>query len=350
MFAVWSVPTGFPASRFAAFLKRVCGCWTSARRLRTRWGSRVDLFFALSSYLITELLIREHRPTGTLNIRAFYARRVLRIWPLYFFALFLAAPSLPREYLAGFALLSGNWMCALAGFPASPFALLWSVSIEEQFYLAWPWVVRARTQRIATVRGSCLPSLRSRASRWRLAAHCIRESGAIRSRGWTRSQAAPCSPSIDPRARMVLGSGSSHSVRRWRVWPARWLGLAADLPASGRSGDRYPAWLAGYGLEQSLVRLFRKDQLRAVRFPRRRNRDRRAHRRATGDDRNRGAFVPLPGIAVPANEGALQRNNSRQDTAVRAITKNSNNFCGMTRTTHRPVSAPARTMGIIIAS
>ncbi len=110
----------------------------------------VDLFFALSSYLITELLLREHRVTGSLNIRAFYARRVLRIWPLYFFVLLMAVPSLPGEYLAGFALLSGNWICAFAGFPTSPFALLWSVSIEEQFYLAWPWVVRGDARRVAT--------------------------------------------------------------------------------------------------------------------------------------------------------------------------------------------------------
>ena len=110
----------------------------------------VDLFFALSSYLITELLLREHRATGTLHIRAFYARRILRIWPLYFVALAIAWPTLPWEYFAGFALLSGNWVCAIAGFPASPFALLWSVSIEEQFYLVWPWVVRGQARRIVT--------------------------------------------------------------------------------------------------------------------------------------------------------------------------------------------------------
>jgi peptidoglycan/LPS O-acetylase OafA/YrhL len=110
----------------------------------------VDLFFALSSYLITELLLREHRSTGSINIQAFYIRRILRIWPLYFFALLMASPSLPWGYLAAFALLSGNWVCATAGFPASPFTLLWSVSIEEQFYLVWPWVVRGQTRRIAT--------------------------------------------------------------------------------------------------------------------------------------------------------------------------------------------------------
>src|ERR1700761_1323002 len=44
----------------------------------------VCVFFFLSSYLITELLLREKGVTGTVRVRAFYARRVLRIWPLYF--------------------------------------------------------------------------------------------------------------------------------------------------------------------------------------------------------------------------------------------------------------------------
>ncbi len=118
----------------------------------------VDLFFTLSAYLITELLLREHTSTGTLNIPAFYARRVLRIWPLYYFALFVLAPAmvyfrpgdaLPANYVAGFALLSGNWICAFRGYPASSFTLLWSVSIEEQFYLVWPWLIRGNVQRIA---------------------------------------------------------------------------------------------------------------------------------------------------------------------------------------------------------
>ena len=54
----------------------------------------VDLFFALSAYLLTGLLLREHAATGTLDIRAFYARRILRIWPLYYFALFVLAPAM----------------------------------------------------------------------------------------------------------------------------------------------------------------------------------------------------------------------------------------------------------------
>src|SRR5262245_41344043 len=43
----------------------------------------VDLFFALSAYLITSLLLRERSATGNLDLRGFYIRRILRIWPLY---------------------------------------------------------------------------------------------------------------------------------------------------------------------------------------------------------------------------------------------------------------------------
>lgn len=111
----------------------------------------VDLFFALSAYLITEILLRERRATDLIDLRAFYARRILRIWPLYFFALLVLAPMmtfidsadrLPASHLGGFLLLSGNWACAAWGYPVSSFSLLWSVSIEEQFYLIWALVLR----------------------------------------------------------------------------------------------------------------------------------------------------------------------------------------------------------------
>jgi peptidoglycan/LPS O-acetylase OafA/YrhL len=110
----------------------------------------VDLFFTLSAYLITELLLRERRSRGAIDIRAFYIRRILRIWPLYSFALLILVPAMsflpgermPWSYFASFAIFGGNWACAAWGYPPSSFALLWSVSIEEQFYLTWPWIVR----------------------------------------------------------------------------------------------------------------------------------------------------------------------------------------------------------------
>jgi peptidoglycan/LPS O-acetylase OafA/YrhL len=115
----------------------------------------VDLFFALSGYLITELLLREETSTGNINIRAFYLRRILRIWPLYFFFLALAA-ALTRvdpdqhfglKYLAPFTLLSGNWAVILFGVPDSVANPLWSISMEEQFYLCWAPLVKRLTAR-----------------------------------------------------------------------------------------------------------------------------------------------------------------------------------------------------------
>jgi peptidoglycan/LPS O-acetylase OafA/YrhL len=115
----------------------------------------VDIFFVLSAYLITELLIRERKKTGSLDVRAFYMRRILRIWPLYFFFLGVAfllhfvdsSQQFGWKYLVGFSLLSGNWMVLLLGVPASVANPLWSVSMEEQFYLVWPPLVKRLSTR-----------------------------------------------------------------------------------------------------------------------------------------------------------------------------------------------------------
>jgi peptidoglycan/LPS O-acetylase OafA/YrhL len=117
-------------------------------------GFGVDLFYVLSAYLITELLLRERAVRGTVEVPAFYLRRILRIWPLYFLFLALAygltffvpGEELTPAHLLAFALFSGNWMLLLhpVGTVAAP---LWSVSVEEQFYLVWPWAVRRGSPR-----------------------------------------------------------------------------------------------------------------------------------------------------------------------------------------------------------
>jgi len=112
----------------------------------------VDLFFCLSSFLITILLLREHDARGSIDVRAFWMRRVLRIWPLYYLFLLLAATIIPywlhRQQLCGWQLLNywffvGNWDCVFHGFLISPAGPLWSISIEEQFYLVWPLLLLA---------------------------------------------------------------------------------------------------------------------------------------------------------------------------------------------------------------
>lgn len=111
----------------------------------------LDLFFALSSYLITELLLREFAARGTFSVSAFYVRRALRIWPLYFtflaLTIFVIPTLLPADrfgsiYIVSFALFVGNWVCVAQGLPYSVANPLWSISVEEQFYIGWPLLLR----------------------------------------------------------------------------------------------------------------------------------------------------------------------------------------------------------------
>jgi peptidoglycan/LPS O-acetylase OafA/YrhL len=110
----------------------------------------VCLFLLLSAYLITELLERERQAMGHVHVRSFYARRILRIWPLYFAFLFGAVllGTVVHSYrveparIGAFLLLAGNWYVASTGCGGSPIAPLWSISVEEQFYVLWPWIAR----------------------------------------------------------------------------------------------------------------------------------------------------------------------------------------------------------------
>jgi peptidoglycan/LPS O-acetylase OafA/YrhL len=124
----------------------------------------VDLFFALSGFLITGILLdAKHSPD---YFRNFYARRALRILPLYYFVLvfmFVAVPLLrPAEAHTifeksspwwGYPLFLQNFLIAVPTMAAGPLGVTWSLAIEEQFYLVWPLVVRycsaAKLRRIA---------------------------------------------------------------------------------------------------------------------------------------------------------------------------------------------------------
>ncbi len=125
-------------------------------------GNGVPLFFILSSYLITELLLREYEKRGKIDVKAFYMRRILRIWPLYFAFLLVVFVLVPHYSvygirpltLAALFLFAGNWITIYDGFASHSLAgPLWSVSVEEQFYLVWPllisWVGPRRLKTVA---------------------------------------------------------------------------------------------------------------------------------------------------------------------------------------------------------
>jgi peptidoglycan/LPS O-acetylase OafA/YrhL len=132
----------------------------------------LDMFFALSAYLLTTLLLREKDLRGRIDVGKFYIRRILRIWPLYFFVIasalvvsrFDPAEKMDLFHAFLFAIFMGRIAMAYFG-PIPTFAgPLWSVSVEEQFYLVWPWVVRRSTRFIVAV--SCLSLLVCFAARW----------------------------------------------------------------------------------------------------------------------------------------------------------------------------------------
>jgi len=126
----------------------------------------VDVFFAISGYLISGLIIRDIRD-GTFSIRHFYARRIRRIFPALFVLLVvcLAVGGIvltPTEYAdlgwnaaAGAAFVSNLALWAQSGYFAAaselkPLLHLWSLGVEEQFYFAWPLTLAflfARTRR-----------------------------------------------------------------------------------------------------------------------------------------------------------------------------------------------------------
>ena len=143
----------------------------------------VNLFFVLSSYLITELLIRERQRFGRIDLRAFYIRRILRIWPLYFAFLAFAWVMqwyIPHQHIGwraglAFTLLGGNWWVAFVGFPSSIIFPLWSVSVEEQFYIFWPVTMRRLSQRGLLVAAAAM-LVTANLTRWYLAAHHTWES------------------------------------------------------------------------------------------------------------------------------------------------------------------------------
>ena len=110
-------------------------------------GFGVDVFFLISGFLITYLLLVEKAETGKINIGGFYLRRTLRIWPVYFLIMALA-PMLVKWLNTGIeppyqmtALFLNNFATIKSEHWTFPFAHYWSICVEEHYYLVWPLVI-----------------------------------------------------------------------------------------------------------------------------------------------------------------------------------------------------------------
>lgn len=114
----------------------------------------VHLFFAISGFLITSLLLRERDAIGRISLLRFHARRMLRIFPLYYavlglyvvWSVFLPSDQPSRahffESLPAYATYTTNWFVDFDVSHPVLFMFSWSLATEEQFYLLWPAAMR----------------------------------------------------------------------------------------------------------------------------------------------------------------------------------------------------------------
>lgn len=101
-------------------------------------GVGVAVFFVLSGYLITSILVNERATRGRVRVGLFYVRRALRLWPALLAMLVLTVPfgaSARSAFVAGTYLTD---IVNIFGKGASPYGHTWSLGVEEQFYLVWP--------------------------------------------------------------------------------------------------------------------------------------------------------------------------------------------------------------------
>jgi peptidoglycan/LPS O-acetylase OafA/YrhL len=120
--------------------------------LHTNGWIGVDLFFGLSAFLFTKLLIAEFNKTKTISFKKFYLRRIFRIWPIYFLfigfsvALYLfSIGSIGNSIgirIIGLFTFSDNIMTAIYGYNPLPYTShLWTITYEEQFYIFIPFII-----------------------------------------------------------------------------------------------------------------------------------------------------------------------------------------------------------------
>ncbi|MBK7173247.1 MAG: acyltransferase [Bacteroidales bacterium] len=145
-YIAWKGWFGLPGILSAGDYKTFSGFGAHVDQFLRNLPIGVDIFFFISGYLLTYLLVIEKQKYGKVNIPKFYIRRGLRIWPLYFF-LVAIAPFLVSwlgekqpVYWPTIALIN-NFQTINTQEWIYPFSHFWSICIEEHFYIFWPIIV-----------------------------------------------------------------------------------------------------------------------------------------------------------------------------------------------------------------
>jgi peptidoglycan/LPS O-acetylase OafA/YrhL len=221
----------------------------------------VTLFFVLSGYLITGILMDTSSAPAAAYYGRFYARRVRRIAPTYLVTLVVALVVLPSVFpdRPAFAVPAGSAVWALTflsnfaiarwGWAALPLVLgpLWSLAVEEQFYLFWPWLLRRRAAAsiLALCAGAVVVSIATRFA-------CLRYAPS----GWLWEYATPaCIDALAAGAVVAVFARTSvaglgrWSVRVGVVCVAIWLvcpflGSAGAAVRQTALVGAFAAWLA----------------------------------------------------------------------------------------------------------
>ena len=173
--AAFTIDPLLESAGFGAISFRVEGWLVGPFRINGWVG--VQMFFVLSGFLIATLLLRERERFGRVDIRAFWVRRGLRIWPLYYLIVAVGFGVMPwigpnrvgvdygtayGVHVPWFLTFLGNWSMAFLGPPPlDAITVLWSVCVEEQFYLFVPLLIGARW-RLAIVVGSICTAIVAR--------------------------------------------------------------------------------------------------------------------------------------------------------------------------------------------
>jgi peptidoglycan/LPS O-acetylase OafA/YrhL len=221
-------------------------------------GYGVLTFFVISGFLITWLLLQENEKSGTVSLKGFYMRRSLRIFPAFYVYWIIAIALLAfharipwAQAIASFFYVC-NYYQGLHGYPSTPFSHTWSLGVEEQFYLLWPWVFYYFRNRLGTLaQGLCIAIPVLWLYRSLLHFHGVDEAY-IYTSFETRVDAILCGCLLAILLFTGVARTALATIRRGRYLPITLLLLTASVVANNHHGIGYRN-VIGFSIDPILI-------------------------------------------------------------------------------------------------